>query len=171
MLTPFLFSWNNIICHEVQNIDMAESNIEKYLGIIDLNQTAFTNEEILEIIDLYLKQKPYLEGTSVNEDVVIFKFSSDDDLIEEDDIFIDEPCFDDIHDQHYMQNWHNLQNKYGKNSSVDLSKEKLDFREVITVFTFIERANRHAGQGSAHDIETWSNLLSRLEEIKNELKH
>lgn len=35
---------------------MVKSNIEKYLGIIDLNETDFTNGEILEIIDLYLKQ-------------------------------------------------------------------------------------------------------------------
>ena len=55
------------------------------------------------------------------------------------------------------------------NSSIDLSKEKLDFQEVITVFTFIEIANRHAGEGSAHDSEVWLNLLSRLEDIKNEL--
>lgn len=149
---------------------MVESNIEKYLGIIDLNETDFINEEILEIIDLYLKQKPYLEGTSVNDDVVIFKSSSDEDIIEEDDLFIDEPCFfNEINDKHYMQNWHKLKNKYGKNSSIDLSKEKLDFQEVITVFTFIERANRHAGEGSAHDSEVWLNLLSRLEDIKNEL--
>lgn len=148
---------------------MVESNIEKYLGIIDLNETDFTNEEIFEIIDLYLKQKPYLEGTTVNEDLVIFKSSSEEDIVEVE--CITEPYFDVIHDQHYMPNWHKLQNKYGKNSSVDLSKEKLDFREIITVFTFIERANRHAGEGSAHDYEVWSNLLSRLEEIKTELKH
>lgn len=149
---------------------MVESNIEEYLGIIDLNETDFTNEEILEIIDLYLKQKPYLEGTSVNDDVVIFKSSSENDITEEDDLFIDEPYFfNEILDRHYMQNWHKLKNKYGKNSTIDLSREKLDFREVITVFTFIERANRHAGEGSAHDSEVWLNLLSRLEEIKKEL--
>lgn len=149
---------------------MVKPNIEKYLGIIDLNETDFTNEEILEIIDLYLKQKPYLEGTSINDDVVIFKSSSEEDINEEDDMFIDEPCFfNEINDQCYMQNWHNLKNKYGKNSSIDLSKEKLNFQEVITVFTFIERANRHAGEGSAHDTEVWLNLLSRMEEIKNEL--
>ena len=149
---------------------MVKPNIEKYLGIIDLNETDFTNEEILEIIDLYLKQKPYLEGTSINDDVVIFKSSSEEDIVEEDDMFIDEPCFfNEINDQCYMQNWDKLRNKYGKYSSIDLSKEKLNFQEVITVFTFIERANRHAGEGSAHDSEVWLNLLSRMEEIKNEL--
>lgn len=148
---------------------MVKSNIEKYLGIIDLNETDFTNGEILEIIDLYLKQKPYLEGTSVNEDLVRFKFSSEDDIVEVE--CIAEPCFDDIMDKQYMENWHKLKNKYGKGSSIDLSKEKLDFREIITVFTFIERANRHAGEGSAHDYGAGSNLLSRLEEIKTELKH
>ena len=70
-----------------------------------------------------------------------------------------------------MVNLDKIRNKYGKNSIKDLSKEKLDFREIITVFSFIERANRHAGQGSNQDYEVWSNLLSRMEEIKNELKH
>ena len=149
---------------------MEESNIEKYLGIIDLNETDFTNGEILEIIDLYLKQKPYLE-CAADEDLVIFESSSEEDIIEEDDSFIDEPCFDEIMDKHYMVNLDKIRNKYGKNSIKDLSKEKLDFREIITVFSFIERANRHAGQGSNQDYEVWSNLLSRMEEIKNELKH
>ena len=149
---------------------MEESNIEKYLGIIDLNETDFTNGEILEIIDLYLKQKPYLEGAT-DEDAVIFESLSEEDIIEEDDSFIDEPCFDEIMDKHYMVNLDKIRNKYGKNSIKDLSKEKLDFREIITVFSFIERANRHAGQGSNQDYEVWSNLLSRMEEIKMELKH
>lgn len=149
---------------------MADSNIEKYFGIIDLNETDFTNEEILEIIDLYLKQKPYLEGAA-DEDAVIFESSSEEDMIEANDSFIDEPCFDEIMDKHYMVNLDKIRNKYGKNSIRDLSKEKLDFREIITVFSFIERANRHAGQGSNQDYEVWSNLLSRMEEIKNELKH
>lgn len=149
---------------------MVESNIEKYLGIIDLNETDFTNEEILEIIDLYLKQKPYLEGAA-DEDLIIFESLSEEGMIEEDDSFIDEPCFDEMVDQHYMVNLDKIRNKYGKNSINDLSKEKLDFREVITVFTFIERANRHASQGSNQDYEVWSNLLSRMEEIKNELNH
>ena len=65
---------------------MEESNIEKYLGIIDLNETDFTNEEILEIIDLYLKQKPYLEGAA-DEDLIIFESLSEEDMIEEDDSF------------------------------------------------------------------------------------
>lgn len=146
---------------------MEESKIEKYLGIVDFNETDFTDEEILEIIDLYLKQKSCLEGAA-DEDVVIFK-SSDDDITEVDNSF--EPYFfNEIHDQHYMTNLDKIRNRYGKNSIKDLSNEKLDFKEVITIFTFIERANRHAGQGSDSDCEIWSNLLSRLEEIKNELK-
>ena len=69
-----------------------------------------------------------------------------------------------------MSNLDKIRKKYGKNSIKDLSKERLDFRDIITIFTFIERANRHAGHGSDDDCEKWSNLLSRLEDIKNELK-
>lgn len=143
---------------------MTESNIEKYLGIIDLNETDFTDDEILEIIELYLKQKPYLEGDT-DEDLEIFESSG------EDDPFIDEPYFfNEIHAKHYMVNLDKIRNKYGKNLVKDLSKEKLDFREIITIFTFIDRANRHVGHGSDNDCEVWLNLLSRMEEIKNELK-
>ena len=147
---------------------MVKPNIEKYLGIIDVNETDFSDDEIVEIIDLYLKQKPYLEGCA-DDDLVIFESDSEDEIIEENDSFVIGPCFDDIHDQHYMLNLDKIRNKYGKNLIKDISKEKLDFREVITIFTFVERANRHAGGGSDNDHEIWSNLLSRLEEIKNEL--
>lgn len=127
-------------------------------------------KKILEIIDLYLKQKPCLEGCA-DDDLIIFESGSEE-IIEEDDSFVNEPYFfNEIHDQHYMPNLDRIRNRYGKRPIIDLSKEKLDFREVITIFTFIERANRHAGQGSDHDYEIWLNLLSRLEEIKNELTH
>ena len=76
-------------------------------------------------------------------------------------------------DVNYIDNMTRIKKKYGKKYVEDLSKEKLSFLEIITIFTFIHRAERHAGGGWYDDcIEdgTYNNLLCRLEEIKNELE-
>lgn len=66
-----------------------------------------------------------------------------------------------------------MKKKYGKKYVEELSKGKLNFLEIITVFTFIHRAERHAGGGWYDDCiadGTYYNLLWQLEEIKNGLK-
>jgi hypothetical protein len=65
-----------------------------------------------------------------------------------------------------------MQKKYSKSSLSDLSKEKLTFEEIITIYTYIERADHHGGDGEVSDgcsgDGTFSNLSKRLKEIKNE---
>jgi len=76
-------------------------------------------------------------------------------------------------DVDYADSMAEMKEKYGKKYVKDLSTEKLDFLEIITVFTFIQRAERHACGGWYEDCivdDTYYNLLSRLEEIKNELE-
>ena len=76
-------------------------------------------------------------------------------------------------DVEYIENMKILKKKYGKKYVEDLSKEKLDFLEVITVFTFIHRLDRHMGWGFYDDCladGTYYNLLCRLEDIKAELE-
>ena len=76
-------------------------------------------------------------------------------------------------DVEYQNNIARIRKKYGKRHVEGLSKEKLDFLEIITIFTFIHRAERHAGGGWYDDCiadGTYYNLLCRLEEIKNELE-
>jgi hypothetical protein len=72
----------------------------------------------------------------------------------------------------YLKNLDKISEKYGKENIHDLSKEKLDFLEIMTIFTFIHRADRHAGGWYEDCIEynTYYNLLCRLEEINNELE-
>ena len=76
-----------------------------------------------------------------------------------------------IVDINYFENLDKIRQKYGKERICDLSKEKLDFLEIITIFTFINRAERHAGGWYRDCINdgTYLNLLCRLEEIKNEI--
>ena len=57
--------------------------------------------------------------------------------------------------------------------SYDVTKEKLDFLEVITVFTEIHRMARNDWDLEDYCVKNdiYYNLLCRLEEIKNELEH
>lgn len=72
----------------------------------------------------------------------------------------------------YFENMDKMREKYSKTSLSDLSKEKLTFDELITIFTYIERVDHHGGDGEVSDgcrqDGTFSNLSKRLKEIKNE---
>ena len=72
----------------------------------------------------------------------------------------------------YLENMEKMEEKYSKYSLLDLSKEKLTFEEIITIYTYIERADHFGGDGDvsdgcSHD-GTFSNLSRQLKEMKNE---
>ena len=120
-------------------------------------RTDFTKEEMLDIIDFYLQYKPMLENQ---------------DLFNPHDFTMLLYMYEMV-DVDYINNMTRIKKKYGKRYVEDLSKEKLDFLEIITIFTFIHRAERHSGGGWYDDCiadGTYYNLLCRLEEIKNELE-
>ena len=72
----------------------------------------------------------------------------------------------------YFENMKKMEEKYSKSSLLDLSREKLTFEEIVTIYTFIDRADHHFGDAefseSCGDDGTLSNLSKRLEEIKKE---
>ena len=72
----------------------------------------------------------------------------------------------------YFKNMDKMEEKYSKFSLSDLSREKLTFEEITTIYTFIERADHHGGDGEVSDgcrqDGTFSNLSKRLKEIRNE---
>ena len=72
----------------------------------------------------------------------------------------------------YFKNMDRMEEKYSKSTLSDLSKEKLTFEEIITIYTYIERADHFGGDGEVSDEcrqdGTFSNLSKRLKEIKNE---
>ena len=72
----------------------------------------------------------------------------------------------------YFENMDKMREKYSRVSLLDLSEEKLTFEEIITIYTYIERADHHGGDGEVSDRcrqdGTFSNLSERLKEIKNE---
>ena len=120
-------------------------------------RTDFTKEEMLDIIDFYLQYKPMLENQdSFNPHdftMLLYMYK--------------------MVDVEYQNNIARIRKKYGKRYVEELSKEKLDFLEIITIFTFIHRAERHAGGGwydDCMDDGTYYNLLCRLKEIKTELE-
>ena len=77
-------------------------------------------------------------------------------------------------DVNYINNMEILKKKYGKQNVYELSKEKLDFLEIITIFTLIHRVSRGDIEDETYDYcvnhNIYYNLLCRLEEIKNELE-
>ena len=79
----------------------------------------------------------------------------------------------DIIDVEYIDNWEKIIEKYGKKGIDDLCYKKLDFLEIITVFTAIHRASRNDIYLYDYCIENdiYYKLLCRLEEIKNELEN
>ena len=81
-------------------------------------------------------------------------------------------CRSFVIDFDYLENMDKMEEKYSKSSLLDLSKEKLTFEEIITIYTYIERADHHGGDGEVSDgcsdDGTFSNLSKRLKEIKNE---
>ena len=71
----------------------------------------------------------------------------------------------------YFENMDRMEEKYSKTSLLDLSKEKLTFEEIVTIYTYIERADHHGGDGEVSDEcsrdGTFSNLSKLLREMKN----
>lgn len=78
----------------------------------------------------------------------------------------------DIIDVEYVDNVPKMKEKYGI-TTYDITKEKLDFLEVVILFTEIHRMARNDLYLEYYCIEQdiYYNLLCRLEEIKNELEH
>ena len=80
-------------------------------------------------------------------------------------------CRNRVIDFDYFKNMDKMEEKYSKYSLLDLSREKLTFEEIITIYTFIERADHFGGDGEVSDRcsqdETFSNLSKQLKEMKN----
>ena len=105
--------------------------------MLEKQRTEFTKDELLDILDFYLQYNPIFNKSS-NIDLnypaslaahdftlLLYKYE--------------------IIDFNYFDNMDKIKNKYGKKYVRELSKEKLDLFEIITIFTFIHRGERHAG--------------------------
>ena len=127
-------------------------------------RTDFTKEEMLDIIDFYLQYKPMLDEYVNNREVYPQFDPHDFTLL----LYMYKMV-----DVDYINNWEELLKKYVKNNIEDVSKEKLDFLEIITVFTTIHRVSRNDFYDETYkyciENDIYYNLLCRLEEIKYEL--
>jgi hypothetical protein len=76
-----------------------------------------------------------------------------------------------VFDSKYYPKLEVMRRKYHKSEALDFSREKLSLEEVFAVLTWMHREERHCGGCFLRAIEnrTFYNLLSRLEEIRNEL--
>ena len=143
-------------------IHMREIKVDPNWRFPKTRRIDFTKEEMLDIIDFYLQYKPMLDADRDNYSnfdphdftMLLYMYK--------------------MVDVEYQNNIARIRKKYGKRYVEDLSKEKLDFLEILSIFTFIHRAERHAGGGWYDDCMadgTYYNLLCRLEEIKDELEN
>ena len=141
---------------------MREIKVDHNWHFPKTRRTDFTKEEMLDIIDFYLQYKPMLDADRANYSnfdphdftMLLYMYK--------------------MVDVDYIDNVKRIKKKYGKQSIDDLSKEKFDFLESITLFTWIHRASRGdiEDETYAYCIENdiYYNLLCRLEEIKDELE-
>ena len=88
--------------------------------------------------------------------------------------FICPKCGRNVFDFDYMKNLDMMEKKYGTSDFLELSKEKLTFAEIITIYSFIEREGHHCGdtltsERCASD-GTYFNLRKRLDKIKKEVE-
>ena len=70
----------------------------------------------------------------------------------------------------YHENMKRMEKKYSKSSLLELSREELTFEEIITIYTYIERADHHGGDGEVTDgcsrDGTFANLSRQLREMR-----
>lgn len=161
---------------------------EDYDREYDFNRkTDFSRDELLEILNAFLEHKPVFDEKFAGVDMSTIKnpeINYPIDNVTHEYIGYDYTYVRAAYrvsgvvsdygllDLDYLYNYEKMCEKYQKHEGVDLSEEKLDFLEIITILTLIERANRHAdGCVYEYAVEdgTFYNLLCRLEEIKNEL--
>lgn len=128
----------------------------------DKQKTDFTKEEMLDILDFYLQYKPCFENPDVDYDYLSMEVAHDFTLL----------LYEyQIMDFNFFENLDKMEEKYGKHDICDLSEEKLDFFEIMTLFTFVHRGELHndSWYDSCVKDNTYYNLLCRLEEIREDL--
>lgn len=141
---------------------MRELDLSKSYTIPDSQRTDLNKEELLDILDFYLQYKPFFEEAIPDMNYLTIDVAHDFTLL----------LYEyQIMDLNYFENLDKMREKYKKQDIHDLSKAKLDFYEIIIIFTFIHRAERHAGgwYESCVKHNTYYNLLSRMDEIRDEL--
>lgn len=122
----------------------------------------FTDDELREIIDSFLEFKPVLD-----------KSPADNPGWWGVDSFLHLLSIYNLADTNYKVNLDKMIEKYDEREIHSLSLEKLDFLEIMTIFTYIPRVDHHDYRNEfvqhCFDDGTYYNLLCRLEEIRNEL--
>lgn len=129
-------------------------------------RTDFTNEELLDILDFYLQYKPMFDEYVNNKEHFPPMNPHDFTLL----LYMYETI-----DVNYINNIKKIKEKYGKQFIDDLSKEKLDFLEIITIFTLIHREARNDFHNETYtyciESNIYYNLLCRLEKIKKDINN
>ena len=83
-------------------------------------------------------------------------------------------CGRHVFDFRYSENMRKMEEKYGTEDFLELSREKLTFSEIVTIKSFIERIDRHCADeltsSEAADDGTYANLAKRMDEIRKDFE-
>ena len=155
------------------------------IEVMNMERNNLCRDELMEVLDSILKYKPVFDkrvardGSRWIPDETNYKIDNSHYYVGYDYIYVrvawriwEVVEKYNLQDFDYSLNIKIIQDKYGINDLKQVSEKKLDFLEIITILTYIERYNRHAdGCVYEHYVEdgTFYNLLCRLEEIRSEL--
>ncbi|AWX31862.1 DUF6508 domain-containing protein [Methanosphaera sp. BMS] len=149
-------------------------------------KTEFTKEELIEILDSFLEYKPVfdrrvsgedsswkVDETRYDTDASTHRYIGYDYTYVKAAWDVRNVVYDyRIEDKENIPNFKIICEKYGVHDVKGASEKKLDFLEIVTIITYIDRADRHSDGGwYEHRVEdgTFYNLLCRLEDIRDDL--
>ena len=150
-------------------------------------KTDFSRDELIDVLDSFLKYQAVFDERFSGVDISSLKFDSSKyhtdgsshEFIDYDYTYVRvawrlvDVLFDyHILDRENLPNFRKICEKYDVGDVKEASMMKLDFLEIITILTYIYRADHHADGGWFElcvEDGTFYSLLSRLEEIRAEL--
>ena len=156
-----------------------------YSGVVNMERNNLSRDELIEVLDSILKYKSVFDNRVSRDasrwipDETNYTIDNSHEYVGYDYTYVrsahsiwDVICEYNLQDFDYPLNIKIIQDKYGINNLKQISEKKLDFLEIVTILTYIERFNRHA-DGCVYEryVEdgTYYNLLCRLEEIRSDL--
>ena len=147
-----------------------EINVGKY-DKVNFSQYVLNNfnrDELIAILDDFIQYKDYFENPPEEAyEMDRFDYSECKEAREIEQLLYKY----EIYDTQYNVKLPIMERKYNKRSPAELSREKLSLDEIFAVLTWLHREERWCGGAFNRAIEdkTFYNLLSRLEEIRDEL--
>ena len=147
---------------------LKDKRIERFVGS-HYRLYCFDREELIQILDEFIQYKDYFENLPKEAfEVSDYDYSRCEEARRIEKLLYKYKIFD----TEYRDKLEVMEKRYDKKwDHAGLSREKLNLEGIFVIFTWLHRAERHAGGFFYEAIKqgTFYNLLKRMEEIRNEL--